>query len=245
MSNKSLPFILAEAIERLDSATSYEAYILRSHIKQLFSDRNTLKKRKKSLCCGMTMIFFNDETLSEDVIQINRIYPSKVVGIRQSDKCEVVVPIESLEFGKAPPPHYEDRMPINAPWDLPHFSRVIIRNNTRCKTTADGRFMLMGYLIKWNYNAITLKLLGGELITASCELFTPTDSDLTIFERYENSPLLKSHELERTRKLAKEKGERLDLDSDKDARKLVRLLVNRGCRQKNIEYCINEMRAAS
>lgn len=185
-------------------------------------------------------------TKPENIIQIERIDQSSVTGIRQSDNKETTTPIDSLLLSQIPKLNtkHEKRSEFENDWLLEPFTRVVCQNRGQDRA-ADGRLMLLGYLIKWSHNKHTIKLLGGELAHLGCYLLEPTEADLTIFEHYENDENIIRSELERTRQMVLEKCIGLDLGKAIDVRKLVRFLANRGCREVNIQACLKELQYES
>ena len=87
--NKYLPFNLPEEIFRLNSASPYEAFVLKSKIEEFITATKVVKTAKENISYGSKLKYFDTDEMDEDGIYIENIEESVVSGIRLSDNKKI------------------------------------------------------------------------------------------------------------------------------------------------------------
>ncbi|MCW8445685.1 RecX family transcriptional regulator [Fluoribacter gormanii] len=231
-----MPFILQEEVARLDNASDYELFILKSHIEHIIYSKRKLEDVTSQISIGSSLCYFDVQLLEEDILLVTEL-GSLIKGVRQTDKQIIGVEPQSFNFDRKTniSPIAEKRTRMSDEWKLPPYHRVVVD----CRS-----YVLMGYFIKYNHNGCKLKLLGGETVKlpSSALFYEPTQNDMDDFIRIEQDPLQQNLEYERTLNAIQSKQGQLDpINNPKDYRKLLRFMMGRGYLNHFIENAIEEV----
>ena len=240
--SKYLPFILSEEIFRLNAASPYVAFVLKTKIEEYFDATQIRRDAKQSMSYGSKFKYFDTEKMDVDGIFIEKIGDKTVSGKRLSDCKQITTPLESVSLTEPVDEFSCDERPSFDGFDAPYLSKVAIGHWNHSKTYIKGQLLMLGYLIRHSWNTSKVRLLGGELLTLNGYnhgLYEPTPDELNLFEKVENEQYFIDKEWNRTVSLAKEFTKDIDMNLKPSVNKLTRLLLTRGCTQENITKAIN------
>ncbi|WP_162265582.1 hypothetical protein [Legionella santicrucis] len=231
-----IPFILQEEVARIDNASDYELFILKSHIENNIYTKRKLEVLTSQISIGASLIYFDTQLLMEDVLLVTEL-GEFIKGIRQSDKQSISIEPQSFNFTHKNniSSIAEIRKHIQEEWDLPSYHRVVVDCHV---------YILKGYFIKYNHNGSKLKLLGGEIVKLPSRVlfYEPSPDDMEDFIRIEQDPFHQNLEYERTIKTMRSKMGQLDPSNNAiDYRKLLRFMTGRGYMPNYIEKAIAEV----
>jgi len=238
-----LPFHLPEEILRLNNASPFDAFILKSKIDE-FLDATQIKSTVKDrISYGSKLKYFDTDKMDIDVLFVENIEENTASGTRLSDDKKVTAPLESLSLLNPVDADFEERIELDryTSDQREPLTKVAVEQRNYRKTYVEGRILLLGYLIRSNtYTTCKIRLLGGDLVTLSrYRLYHPTTYELELFDKAERDPYLIEKEWQRTKALAKECLPEMDVGLRQSANKLTRYLITRGCTPENIEKIIN------
>lgn len=227
---------MQEEVARLNNASDYELFILKSHIEQIIYSKRKIEALTSQISIGSSLCYFDVHLLEEDILLVTEL-GSMIKGVRQSDKQIICVEPQSFNLDRKTniSPIAENRTRINDEWKLPHYHRVVVDCHS---------YVLRGYFIKYNHNGCKLKLLGGDTVKlpSSALFYEPTQDDMDDFIRIEQDPLHQNLEYERTLNTIQSKKGQLDpVNNPKDYRKLLRFMTGRGYLSHLIENAIEEV----
>jgi hypothetical protein len=198
----ALNFELGNEVSRLENANSFDLYILKTKIERCLNARKVAKYARETICGSKEYVYYDvsseqEEIIVEPSVRIkNKVEPNNgVLGIRKRDGQSVIIDFEAIDLTRSSENLDADdtniREKIDRPWELPHRSRIAVRQYIHLGNQQHTDCFIVGYIGKWNHGSIRLKTLSGETIIVKGsnighKIYHLTNEEHKLFDGYEN-----------------------------------------------------------
>lgn len=86
---------MQEEVARLDNASDYELFVLKSHIEQIIYRKRKLEELTSQISIGSNLLYFDVQFIKEDILLVTEL-GVLIKGVRQSDKQIICVEPQSF-----------------------------------------------------------------------------------------------------------------------------------------------------